>query len=93
MATHAGKIDGFVERFLTARDAANQVTMNNEAFGVICQPFALLLQPFEENGVSALEQGSDALTDTARKVRDTATSYTGTDTGEAADFRGIEGEM
>lgn len=74
--THAGKVDGFAERMRTAVDAARQVTMDNSAYGVICQPFALLLQPFEEMGVRALEQAAESITETAGKVREAAAAYT-----------------
>ncbi|HEU5472182.1 MAG TPA: type VII secretion target [Actinophytocola sp.] len=90
---HAGRVDGLTDRLRTAADAANQVTMNNDAYGVVCQPFAQLLQPFEELGVRALRQGVDALADTARKVRDTAKGYTTTDTSEAAQYQGMEGDL
>jgi Excreted virulence factor EspC, type VII ESX diderm len=93
LETHAGKIDAFSDRLRTAGDAARQVTMNDSAYGVVCQPFALMLQPFEELGVRTLQQSVAAMVDTARKVRDTATSYTGSDTAEAARLRGIEGAL
>jgi hypothetical protein len=93
LTTHAGKVDGFTDRLRTAVDAAHQVTMNNEAFGVICQPFAAMLQPFEERGVEALRQGVEAMTDTAGKVRNTMTTYTDTETAEAQQFQSIEGDL
>jgi hypothetical protein len=93
LRTHAGKVDGFVDRLRTAADAANQVTMNNDAFGVLCQPFAMLLQPFEEMGSNAVSQAVQTVTDTAGKLRDTAGSYDTTDTAEAQTFTTIEGEL
>jgi Excreted virulence factor EspC, type VII ESX diderm len=93
LTTHAGKVDGFADRLRTAVAAANQVTMNNEAFGVICQPFAMMLQPFEERGVAALSDGVESLVDTGKKVRDTVTTYSGTEAGEAAQFRGMGGQL
>ncbi|WP_019814145.1 type VII secretion target [Saccharomonospora saliphila] len=80
---HSGKVDGFAERMRTAVDAARQVTMDNSAYGVICQPFALLLQPFEEMGVTALEQAAETISETAGKVREAADAYTGQE-GETA---------
>ncbi|MCI2416236.1 YbaB/EbfC family nucleoid-associated protein [Saccharopolyspora sp. K220] len=35
---------------------ASQVTMNNDACGTLCQPFALLLQPIEQHGVDTLRK-------------------------------------
>jgi len=90
---HAGRVDGLTDRLRTAVDAAQQVTMDNSAYGVVCQPFAMMLQPFEELGVRTLRQGVDALSDTARKVRDTAQSYTSTETTNATTYRTLEGEL
>lgn len=93
LRSHADRVDGFASRMGTAADAANTVTMNNEAYGVICQPFAALLQPFEELGVRALQAARDTITDTTRKVRDTAGSYETTDRAHAVAYRGIEGTL
>lgn len=71
LAAHASKIDGLTDRLRTAVNAAITVTMDNSAYGVVCQPFASRLQPFEELGVRTLSQSAEALTDTAKKVRDT----------------------
>lgn len=90
---HAGKVDALVDRMRTAVDAANTVTMNNDAYGVVCQPFAMLLQPFEEWGVRTLRQAADTLADSAKKVRDTVQAYTDTDTGESAVYTGIGDEI
>ena len=93
LRTHAGKVDGFVDRLRTAADAAGQVTMNNEAYGVICQPFAMLLQPFEQMGANAVAQAVQTVTDSAGKIRDTAGSYDTSDQAEAQTFTSIEGEL
>jgi hypothetical protein len=73
--THAGKVDGLAQRLQTAVDAAQQVTMDNSAYGVICQPFALMLDPFEQMGVKALQKAHDSVGDSAGKVRDAASQY------------------
>lgn len=86
---HARKVDGFAERLRAAADAARQVTMNDDAYGVICQPFAALLQPFEEMGVNALAKGVEAITDTAQRVRETAGSYGEQESSEAARLGGL----
>ena len=93
LTAHAGKVDGLTDRMRTAVDAANTVTMNNDAYGVVCQPFALMLQPFEELGVRTLRQAADALTDSAKKVRDTAKSYTTTDDAQGVVFKSYEAEL
>ena len=93
LLSHAGKVEALTDRLRTAVDAANTVTMNNSAYGVVCQPFALMLQPFEELGVRTLRQAADTVTDTAKKVRDTTTSYGSVDSAHAATMKGIEGEL
>jgi len=75
LGAHAGKVDGFADRMRTAVDAARQVTMDNSAYGVICQPFAMMLDPFEQMGVRALQTASDSIDGTAGKVRDAASAY------------------
>jgi hypothetical protein len=91
LAAHTGKLDALSDRLRTAVDAAGQVTMNDSAYGVVCGPFALMLQPFEELGVRTLRQGVEVIADTARKARDAAASCSGTDTAEAAQYRGTAG--
>ncbi|WP_370944390.1 type VII secretion target [Amycolatopsis sp. cg5] len=72
---HAGKVDGLADRMKTAVEAAQQVTMDNSAYGVICQPFALMLDPFEQMGVRALQTASESINGTAAKVRDAVSAY------------------
>ena len=89
LTAHAGKLHALTERLRTAADAANQATMNDDAYGVICQPFAMMLQPFEQMGLNAVRQGVGTLSDTADKVRKATTHYDTTETAEAAKFRGV----
>jgi len=93
LSSHAGKVDGLTDRMRTAVDAANTVTMDNSAYGVVCQPFALLLQPFEELGVRTLRESAEALADTARKVRDTVRDYDTTESGEVDRHESIEADL
>jgi Excreted virulence factor EspC, type VII ESX diderm len=90
---HATQVDGLTDRLRTAVDAANTVTMNNSAYGVVCQPFAMLLEPFERLGVNTLRQAVDTLSDAAGKVRDTVKSYETTDSAHAVTYQGIEGSL
>lgn len=81
---HAKKIDGYAQRLQAAVDAARQVTMNNDAYGVICQPFAMLLQPFEEMGVNALAKGVETVNETAQGMRDTVKTYDAQEASQSA---------
>lgn len=90
LQSHATRLEGLTDRLRTAMDAASQVSMNNGAYGVVCQPFALLVQPFEQKAVNALGQGAETLSETIKKVRDTVTEYSTTEDAESARFRGVE---
>jgi hypothetical protein len=91
LLSHAGKVEALTDRLRTAVDAANTVTMDNSAYGVVCQPFALLLQPFEELGVRTLRQAEQTVTDSANKVRDAAKRYESSDSAHAASIAKFEG--
>jgi hypothetical protein len=93
LIAHAGKVDALANRLRTASEAANTVTMDNSAYGVVCQPFALMLQPFEELGVRTLKQAADTVAEAARKLRDTAEHYETTDATMATALKGIGGEL
>ncbi|MBB5958099.1 hypothetical protein FHS29_004707 [Saccharothrix tamanrassetensis] len=87
---HAGKVDALAGRLRAAVDAARQVTMSDGAYGVICRPFAMLLQPFEQMGVDALAKGVETIGHVAEEVRATAGDYGAREQAGAAAFDGIE---
>ena len=91
--THAHTVDGLAERLQTAVAAAKQVTMDNSAYGVICQPFALMLDPFEQMGVQALQTAHTSVADTAAGLRDTVRSYTSHEHVHAQSFTTLEGTL
>jgi len=85
----AGRVDGLADRLGTAADAARSVAMDDSAYGVVCQPFAALLQPFEELGVDALVKAAETVSGASAKVRQTARTYDANETAEAARFDGM----
>ncbi|MBP2337431.1 hypothetical protein JOF41_003609 [Saccharothrix coeruleofusca] len=85
----AGRVEGLAERLRTAADAARTVAMNDSAYGVVCQPFAMLLQPFEDMGVQALTKAAQTVSDNAANLRATSRDYDTQETGESARFHGI----
>jgi Excreted virulence factor EspC, type VII ESX diderm len=87
---HAGRVDGLADRMRTAVDAARTVSMNDDAFGVICQPFAMLLHPFEQLGVNALSKAAETVTENAGTLRDTARAYDTQESAETARFGEID---
>ncbi|MEU5851108.1 ESX-1 secretion-associated protein [Saccharopolyspora shandongensis] len=90
LRSHASKVDGVVDQLNVAVDASQQVTMNNDAYGILCQPFALMLQPVEQYGVETLQKAVEAMQDTAENVRGAAEDYQSTDDGNSSMFSGMQ---
>jgi uncharacterized protein YukE len=90
LRAHSSKVDGVVDQLNTALDASQQVTMNNEAYGILCQPFAMMLQPVEMYGVQALQKAVSALEGIAENVRGTAEDYQAMDDDASAGIGTIE---
>jgi len=95
LSDHAGKLDGLVSRLRTALDAARQVTMNDDAYGIICRPFAALLNPVEQRGADAVQGAVEAMEATATGVRNTVTTYQEVEEANRTLFRidGVAGEQ
>ncbi|MBB5958476.1 hypothetical protein FHS29_005084 [Saccharothrix tamanrassetensis] len=85
----AGRVEGLADRLRTAADAARTVAMNDSAYGVVCRPFAMLLQPFEDMGVEALVKAAETVSDNAAKLRETSRAYDAQESGESARFDGM----
>ncbi len=85
----AGRVEGLADRLRAAADAARTVAMNDSAYGVVCQPFAALLQPFEQMGVDALVKAAETVADNAANLRETARAYDEQETSESARFDGM----
>ncbi|GAA1307424.1 type VII secretion target [Saccharothrix xinjiangensis] len=85
----AGRVEGLAERLRAAADAARTVAMNDSAYGVVCQPFAALLQPFEEMGVQALTTAAETVADNAANLRSTSRAYDAQETAESARMDGM----
>jgi hypothetical protein len=90
LATHAGHLDSVQQRLATALGAARQVSMDNGAYGVLGQPFAMMLDPFENLGTDMISQGQDTVTSHADSMRGAAQSYSGTEDVQTNRFKGGE---
>ena len=75
LETHAKALEGLHGRLQGAVDAANTVSMPTDAYGIICQPFRMLLDPVEQWGMNALKGVAEAMDSTAKKVTETAKHY------------------
>ncbi|GII22659.1 type VII secretion target [Planosporangium mesophilum] len=80
---HAGVVEQVSEAVETARSAVREVTMDTQAYGVLCQFLPALLTPVFDLGVDALHSSVDALRETAAKLRTAAENTVGTDVSSA----------
>ncbi|WP_199433278.1 type VII secretion target [Qaidamihabitans albus] len=76
---HAGQLDGCTDQLRQAVDAARQVSMPTDAYGILCQPFRMLLDPVEQYGIDALNEAVSAMESAAGKVRKAAQHYQSTE--------------
>lgn len=90
LRAHASRVDGVVDGLNVAVDASQEVTLSSEAYGILCQPFALMLLPVQAYGVQALQKAVEAVTDTAENVRTTASNYESVDNENAGQIGGIQ---
>jgi excreted virulence factor EspC (type VII ESX diderm) len=86
LTAHASHLDGLTDRLSQALDAANTVSMNDEAYGILCSFLPLIINPLEEKAIQALKDAVDGVTTTADNVRITANQYRDTDDTNAAPF-------
>ncbi|MFC7341692.1 ESX-1 secretion-associated protein [Saccharopolyspora griseoalba] len=90
LRAHASKVDGVVDELRTAVDASQQVSLNNDAYGIICRPFAWMLDPVESNGVQTLRSAVESMSELVENVRATAEDYQSTDDRNRDLIRGVE---
>ena len=75
LEAHAKALEGLHGRLQGAVDAANTVSMPTDAYGIICQPFRMLLDPVENWGLQAIKGAAEAMDATAKRVTETAKHY------------------
>lgn len=87
LTAHARELDGIADGLGKAVDAANQVSLPTDAYGILCQPFRALLDPVEQYGVNALTKAVGAMQQTAENVRSAAEAFASNDQDIASGFR------
>lgn len=90
LTAHASQIDGCTEQLNVAVQAAQQVSMPTDAYGILCQPFRMLLDPVEQYGIDALKEAVSAMQATAEKARNAAAVYQTTEDGVVDAFKAGE---
>ena len=90
LVAHATSLGRVHDQLATALDAAQQVSMPRDAYGVICQFFPPMIDPIEQSGVDALSASVESVNDTIGAVNATARDYDTVDTTNAASFTGAQ---
>ncbi|HEU0079575.1 MAG TPA: type VII secretion target [Longimicrobiaceae bacterium] len=88
LVTHATSLGRIADQLGTALDAANTVSMPRDAYGVICQFFPPMIDPIEQAGVSAIQQGVTSMNESVTAVNTTAREYDAVETTNAQSFGG-----
>ncbi len=92
LTAHAHQVDAIGDGIAQAIDAANQVSMPTDAYGILCQPFRMMLDPVEQFGIQALQQASQAMTAVSGSVRQAAAGFHEQDQAAADTLRQAGGE-
>lgn len=72
---HGKELDDLGSRLQGAVDAARTVSMPTDAYGIICQPFRMMLDPVEQWGMDALQGAVEAMGAAGKAVKDTVEQY------------------
>jgi hypothetical protein len=87
LTAHSQQLSGVMDALQQAMDAARQVSMPTDAYGILCQPFRMMLDPVEKYGMDALKDAVEAMDAAANEIKSTAQTYQGVDQGHAATFK------
>ncbi|GAA1342434.1 type VII secretion target [Saccharothrix algeriensis] len=72
---HGKQLADLGSRIQAAVDAAKTVSMPTDAYGIICQPFRMMLDPVEQWGLDALGGAVEAMESSGKAVEDTVRQY------------------
>lgn len=85
---HADKLEIVRDRVDDARGAAGQVSMEGEAYGILCSPFLVpVLASLEQPAIAAMLSAATALDGTAGSLRAMATALDAVDRSAAGAIR------
>ncbi|RKT85046.1 Excreted virulence factor EspC, type VII ESX diderm [Saccharopolyspora antimicrobica] len=90
LRSHASKVDGVVDQLNVAVDASQQVSLNNDAYGILCRPFAWMIDPVEQYGIETLQKSVEAMQEVAENVRGAAEDYQAVDDDNSDAIGSIE---
>lgn len=86
LTTHAAHLDGLADRLDTALSAAQQASMSDQAYGLLCSFLPPTVNPTEQEGLRAIRAAGEGVRLTADNVRTTARQYEDDDDRNARSF-------
>lgn len=92
LRAHASHLDALTDRLDTALSAAQEVSMSDEAYGLLCSFLPPIVNPMEEEGMDALKAAREGVEVTAENIRTTAKEYDSNDDDNAESFRKFESQ-
>lgn len=75
VSAHANTVRGFADRASTATDAGSQLASMDEAYGILCQPFGMMLNSPQQRGTETLAKTEQATTRLAEDLNAAARQY------------------
>jgi uncharacterized protein YukE len=92
--THVGSVQQVADALGQAMDAAQQVTVGVQAYGMICGPlFVPIVLAVSAPGLLTLRAAQQAMTEMANEVKASAEHYDTVDQNTARSFSAIEGRV
>lgn len=93
LTAHSQQLKGVMDALAQASDAARTVSMPTDAYGILCQPFRMMLDPVEKWGLDALQKAVDATETASEQVNTVAKQYQDSEDVSAKAFRAQAREL
>ncbi|PXY29013.1 ESX-1 secretion-associated protein [Prauserella sp. PE36] len=93
LVAHASHLDGITDRLRVAVSAAQTVSMDDSAYGLLCSFLPPVVNPMEEKGLEALDAAVEGVTVTADNVRKAADTYRESDKAHTVPMTGFERDL
>lgn len=88
LRAHASHLDGLSDRLNTAVSAAGQVSMDNQAYGILCAFLPPIVNATtQQDATDALKAAVEGMSTTADNVRTAASNYDEQEQSNAAPFQ------
>ncbi|OLF10140.1 ESX-1 secretion-associated protein [Actinophytocola xinjiangensis] len=75
LTAHSQQLKGVMDALAEAAEAARTVSMPTDAYGILCQPFRMMLDPVEQKGIDAINDAVAAAEAASNEVNAAAKEY------------------